>query len=117
MANSNGTGGLSACAFSPSALPVFPLLIRYAISMRCMMANERHGDKFISARTWAGRWDCSLSSIRRAAKRFNIRTVYVGSGRNGLVRYLLSDIVKVERENGFEPADTRSRPELAPAAH
>lgn len=58
-------------------------------------------EDLISARTWAVRWDCSISSIRRAAKRFKIRTVYVGDGRNGLVRYSLSDILRVEREHGF----------------
>lgn len=54
---------------------------------------------FISAKTWAERWDCSISSVRRAARRFAIRRVYVGRGRNGLVRYALEDILRIEAEH------------------
>ena len=69
------------------------------------MVHETHADKFISARSWARRWDCSLSSVRRAAERFPIRRVYVGEGRNGLVRYSLDDIVELEKQNEFRPVE------------
>ncbi len=69
------------------------------------MAQVTRQNKFICAQTWAARWDCSISSIRRAAKRFRVRRVYVGDGRNGLVRFALQDIMRVEKENGLEPSD------------
>lgn len=72
--------------------------------------------KYISARTWAKRWDCSVSSIRRAAGRLPVRRVYVGSGRNGLVRYSLDDIEKVEREHGFAPAARANRRTMTAAS-
>lgn len=52
--------------------------------------------EFISARTWAQRWDCSISTVRRAARRFGVRRVFVGYGTNGLVRYRLEDVERIE---------------------
>ena len=63
------------------------------------MNGKDVGGKYISARTWARRWDCSLSSVRRAAERHRVRRVYVGSGRNGLVRYAVEDIERLEDQS------------------
>lgn len=67
-----------------------------------MMAHAKPMDKFISARTWAARWDCSLSTVRRVAQRCGVRRVYVGTGPNGLVRYSLADIAQIERDGSFQ---------------
>ncbi len=76
-----------------------------------MMPQEQPFDKFISARTWAARWDCSLSTVRRAAKRFGVRRVFAG-GANGLVRYHLADIERIEQANsgGDEHGDGQVQP-------
>jgi len=64
-----------------------------------MIPETRDESKWLSAKTWARRWDCSVASVRRAARRFNIRRAYVGAGRNGLVRYALEDIVRLEQQD------------------
>lgn len=67
------------------------------------MLKDHHVDMFISGKTWAAKWDCSLSTIRRAAARFGVRRVYAGSGQNGLVRYRLDDIEEIERAREVNP--------------
>ena len=79
-----------------------------------MASTQAHDTRFVSARTWAERWDCSLASVRRAAKRFVVRRVYVGKGRNGLVRYDLSDIEKIEEECGLSLRSEVSAGSLVP---
>lgn len=66
------------------------------------MSKDSQKGSYVSARTWARRWDCSVSTVRRAARRFAVRRIYVGPGRNGLLRFDLSDIERVERDNGME---------------
>ncbi len=66
------------------------------------MDHDENETKYLSAKNWARRWDCSLSSIRRAARRFNVRRIHIGGDR--LVRYALEDIERIEAEYGVGPA-------------
>lgn len=62
------------------------------------MLQEMSSAALISARTWAARWDCSLSSIRRAAQRLPVRRVHIGAPSKALVRFVLADIEQIERQ-------------------
>jgi hypothetical protein len=64
-------------------------------------------DKYISAANWAARWDCSTSSVRRVARRLSVRRIYVGTGHNGMVRYSLEDVMKIEAEGVVGPNEDR----------
>lgn len=61
--------------------------------------TQDHNDEqvFVSARQLAIRWDCSRNSAHRTAERAGIAKVFLGGGRNGMVRYKLSDIIAYER--------------------
>jgi len=82
-----------------------------------MMPHDEQIDKYISARTWAARWDCSPSTVRRAAERFGVSRVYVGEGANGLVRYALEDIERIEGSNSHRPVQWPLARAPAEAAH
>jgi hypothetical protein len=75
-----------------------------------MITHEQAEGKFLAAKTWARRWDCSIASVRRAARRFGVKRVYVGQGPNGLVRYDLRDIERIEAEQGIGQLDDTAVP-------
>ena len=58
-------------------------------------AGER---RFLSPRQLAERWDCTPMSAQRIAKRAGIAKYCLGEGRNGMVRYLASDVEAYEEE-------------------
>lgn len=62
-----------------------------------MMADENYTNQYLSTRSWARRWDCSSATIRRIVNRYGVERVWVG---DGLVRYRLSDIRRIEAERG-----------------
>lgn len=43
--------------------------------------------RFMTAMELARRWACSRTSVHRIARREGIPRLYLGSGRNGMVRY------------------------------
>ncbi|MFN3166125.1 MAG: hypothetical protein ACE37H_03570 [Phycisphaeraceae bacterium] len=51
---------------------------------------------YISPKNLAKRWTCSRSSVDRIAFRNKIRRVMLGEGHNGIVRYLMEDVLRFE---------------------
>ena len=51
----------------------------------------------ISPNELAIRWQCSRSSVDRIADRAGLSRVLLGEGRNGMVRYLRSEVVAYEQ--------------------
>jgi hypothetical protein len=52
--------------------------------------------KFLSPRQLAERWDCSPTTAQRIARNANLAKYCLGEGRNGMVRYLLSEVEAYE---------------------
>lgn len=55
-------------------------------------------EEYISTIGLARRWACSRSSADRIARRAGFAKLLLGTGRNGLVRYTLSEVVIFERQ-------------------
>ena len=60
------------------------------------MDSQTEEQVYISARQLAIRWDCSRNSAHRTAERAGITKVFLGKGRNGMVRYALDEVVRYE---------------------
>jgi predicted DNA-binding transcriptional regulator AlpA len=64
----------------------------------------------------AERWRCSRSTIDRVARRAGFTRIYLGEGRNGIVRYLREEIDAYEASRTVTPGatpfsqDRKSRP-------
>ena len=54
--------------------------------------------RFLSPRQMAERWDCSPTTAQRIAKNAGIAKYCLGEGKNGMVRYLLSEVETYEEE-------------------
>ena len=51
---------------------------------------------YVSARELAERWRCSRSSVDRIARRASLKRLYLGRGRNGIVRFLRKEVEALE---------------------
>ena len=51
---------------------------------------------YVSPNELATRWQCSRSSVDRIARRAAFTAMYLGEGKNGMVRYLREDILAYE---------------------
>lgn len=62
--------------------------------------NENRGFNvtFLSPRQLALRWDCSPTSAQRIAKKAGIARYCLGDGKNGMVRYRLTEIQAYEEQ-------------------
>lgn len=67
------------------------------------VGNEIPLNPYMSAHELRIRWCCSRSSVDRIARRANIGRVLLGSGRNGMVRYVMADVVKYELSRMIKP--------------
>mgnify|MGYP006309275649 CR=1 FL=1 len=52
---------------------------------------------YISPKELAERWQCSRSSVDRIARRAGLSRLYLGEGRNGIVRYVRQEVERYER--------------------
>ena len=52
--------------------------------------------RFVSPKELAARWRCSRSSVDRIARAARLSRVCLGSGRNGMVRYLREEVEQLE---------------------
>jgi hypothetical protein len=69
-------------------------------SRRKLRASEQENvSPYISPNELALRWRCSRSSVDRIAARAKLKRLYLGQGKNGMVRYLLSEVVAIEKKN------------------
>lgn len=50
----------------------------------------------ISPNELADRWRCARSSVDRIAARAGLSRVFLGEGRNGIVRYYIKEVVDYE---------------------
>lgn len=61
-----------------------------------MNAKTKPLTPFISPNELAQRWDCSRSTVDRVAQRRGFKKVYLGEGRNGIVRYIRKEVEAYE---------------------
>ncbi len=54
--------------------------------------------RFLSPRQLAERWDCSATTAQRVAMNAGIAKYCLGEGKNGMVRYLLSEVETYEEK-------------------
>ena len=54
--------------------------------------------RFLSTRQLAERWGCSAATAQRIARNAGVAKYCLGEGRNGMVRYLLSEVEAYEDE-------------------
>lgn len=53
---------------------------------------------YISAKELSERWQCARSSVDRVARRAGIKRLYLGEGRNGMVRFVRKEVEAYEHE-------------------
>ena len=59
-------------------------------------------DVYFSARDLAQRWRCSRTTAQRIAKRVGFTRVLLGEGKNGIVRYIRSEIEEYEASRSVD---------------
>jgi hypothetical protein len=59
-------------------------------------APDEQNSPYISPAELAARWRCGRSSVDRIARRAGFTRLYLGTGRNGLVRYLRKEVIEYE---------------------
>ncbi len=52
---------------------------------------------YISPKELAERWRCARSSVDRIASRAKLKKMFLGEGKNGIVRYLRKEVEEYER--------------------
>lgn len=52
---------------------------------------------YVSPRELAARWQCSRSSVDRIARRAGLSRMFLGEGRNGMVRYVREEVEHYEQ--------------------
>ena len=55
-----------------------------------------HDAKFITPNDLASRWCCARTSVDRITGRAGMSRLYLGMGKNGMVRYLLAEVEAYE---------------------
>ncbi len=66
------------------------------MSHRGSVVRADSGGPFISPRELAARWRCGRSSVDRLARLAGMTRLCLGSGRNGTVRYLITEVEAYE---------------------
>jgi len=59
-------------------------------------STELPSSPYFSPKELASRWRCSRSSIDRIARRARLTRVFLGEGKNGIVRYLAKEVMDYE---------------------
>ena len=67
------------------------------------MKNPTLDLEYMSPRELAERWRCHVSTAMRIARRETFTHVYLGQGRNGLVRYPRKEVIAYEEERRIKP--------------
>ncbi len=61
------------------------------------MKTSRPGTSpYISPKELAERWQCARSSVDRIAKKARLTKLYLGEGKNGMVRYIRKEVEAYE---------------------
>jgi hypothetical protein len=81
--------------------------------MRKHVTNSEAGDSgnaacgYVSPAELAIRWRCSRSQVDRIARREGLTRVCLGTGRNGMVRYLLPEVEALESRHTAQTTRTQ----------
>lgn len=59
-------------------------------------SNGMEEHPYISPKELAKRWRCGRSSVDRIARKAGFTRLYLGEGRNGIVRYLIKEVMFYE---------------------
>ncbi len=58
--------------------------------------QEQAASLYLSPRELAERWRCARSSVDRIARRAGLKRLYLGEGKNGIVRYIRKEVEAYE---------------------
>lgn len=64
------------------------------------MDKPKDTSTYISPAELAQRWRCSRSSADRITRRAGFIRLYLGEGKNGMVRYLTKEVIAYEASRG-----------------
>jgi len=53
---------------------------------------------YLSPKELAERWRCARSTVDRIATRTGLTRLHLGTGRNGIVRYIREEVEAMERQ-------------------
>lgn len=53
---------------------------------------------YISGKELAERWQCARTSVDRIARRIGLKRLYLGHGKNGIVRFLRKEVEAYEKK-------------------
>jgi hypothetical protein len=67
-----------------------------AAEKKSKMPQKEHGLIYLSPQDLATRWRCSRSTVNRITEREGLTRLCLGEGRNGIIRYLRSEIEELE---------------------
>ena len=59
--------------------------------------QEQIPSLYLSPRELAERWRCARSSVDRIAGRAGLKRLYLGEGKNGIVRYIRKEVEAYEK--------------------
>ena len=62
----------------------------------------RHSATYLSPKDLAGRWRCSRTTAQRIAERAGLTRLYLGTGKNGIVRYIRLEVEAYEESRKFK---------------
>jgi hypothetical protein len=58
---------------------------------------EKEITPYLSTNELANRWQCARSSVDRITKRAGMKRLYLGEGRNGIVRFVRREVEDYEK--------------------
>ncbi len=61
-----------------------------------MISQDYAEPEYIAPKELARRWQCSRTSVDRIASRAGLTRVYLGDGRNGMVRFIRKEVIAYE---------------------
>jgi hypothetical protein len=60
--------------------------------------TQNDNSPYISPAELSARWRCARSSVARICGRARLKKLYLGEGKNGIVRYLRTEVEKLEQK-------------------
>ena len=64
--------------------------------MKTLDQNSTEASPYMSPKDLQERWRCSRASVDRIARRAGLGRLYLGEGRNGIVRYSRKEVEAFE---------------------
>lgn len=66
--------------------------------------GSREPGPYVSPNELAERWSCSRSSVDRIARRAGLSRLYLGDGKNSIVRYVRKEVEAYEDTRRIKPS-------------